>query len=265
MNYKERTKKILQERERVAKVSLSKKWYGMLIDTETLNDDKLIIEIGLVVVNNNLVKQEKYNVIVKEVWENKEMLLNPIQSPVLPNDKATTTNYALEKIALWEQRIEKGELQVKSIWEITKDLNNMIRKYDMKYFIAYNAGFDKQAITNTNKIFNVKYSKIEYLKIIDIWYLTNVITTTREYTKWCFKNNYLTDNGNPKTSAEIVYRWLSYQNGFIETHHAIDDMEIELEILQAIKTKTSLISGLKNMFCYYNLQQKKYYKKSKES
>ena len=56
---------------------------------------------------------------------------------------------------------------------------------------------------------------------------------SRNYLRYCAKRHFLTDSGNPKSSAEIVYRYLSSNDDFIEEHTALSDCEIEADILLA--------------------------------
>ena len=50
------------------------------------------------------------------------------------------------------------------------------------------------------------------------------------YKEWCYRNGYLTKNGRPKATAEILYRYISGQEDFIEEHTGLADVLIEKEI-----------------------------------
>ena len=50
-----------------------------------------------------------------------------------------------------------------------------------------------------------------------------------EYKKWCENHNYMT-NGRPRATAEILYRYMTGNNNFIESHTGLEDVLIEKEI-----------------------------------
>ena len=54
------------------------------------------------------------------------------------------------------------------------------------------------------------------------------MTTDRNF---CNKNCYLTKNGQLKFTAEILYRFISKNNDFTESHTGLEDVLIEKEIL----------------------------------
>ena len=47
-----------------------------------------------------------------------------------------------------------------------------------------------------------------------------------EYKKFCIKNGYLVNN-RPRLTAEILYRFISGNNDFVEKHCGLEDTEIE--------------------------------------
>jgi hypothetical protein len=58
-----------------------------------------------------------------------------------------------------------------------------------------------------------------------------VICTMPSYEKYCWEFGHLTKNGKPRATAEILYRFLSGDENFIESHTGLEDCEIEKEIL----------------------------------
>ena len=51
------------------------------------------------------------------------------------------------------------------------------------------------------------------------------------YKKFCLENGYMTKNNQCRFTAEILYRFISKNNGFIEEHKGLDDVLIEKEIM----------------------------------
>ena len=53
-----------------------------------------------------------------------------------------------------------------------------------------------------------------------------------DFGSFCYENDYLTKNGCRRYTAEIIYRWLSGKNEFIESHTGLEDVKIEKEIFK---------------------------------
>lgn len=111
---------------------------------------------------------------------------------------------------------------------------NLISEYGIKSVWAYNAQFDIATLDNSisfysNGWINKFFPSTVTLK--DIWARCSNITGTEKYVQYCFDNGYLSEKGNPQTKAEIVYRFLTQNNSFIESHTARSDAEIEAYIL----------------------------------
>ena len=59
-----------------------------------------------------------------------------------------------------------------------------------------------------------------------------VIANTKEYIDFCLTNNYMTNHAipRPRVTAEILWRFLSGDNNFQESHTGLEDVEIESKI-----------------------------------
>lgn len=84
--------------------------------------------------------------------------------------------------------------------------------------------------------------------LFDIWALAcEYIMDSDEYRDFAWDEGLLTDSGKYyKTSAEVAYRFISRNRDFEEAHTALDDAEIESEILASIirKDKKKLKMGI---------------------
>lgn len=84
--------------------------------------------------------------------------------------------------------------------------------------------------------------------LFDIWALAcEYIMDSDEYRDFAWEEGWITDSGKYyKTSAEVAYRFLSRNREFVEAHTALDDAEIESEILASIirKDKKKLKMGI---------------------
>lgn len=84
--------------------------------------------------------------------------------------------------------------------------------------------------------------------LFDIWALAcEYVMDSDEYRDYAWDEGWVTDSGKYyKTSAEVAYRFISRNREFVEAHTALDDAEIESEILASIirKDKKKLKMGI---------------------
>ena len=117
--------------------------------------------------------------------------------------------------------------------KIRQNIRRAIREYNCPV-IAYNVAFDYEALTNMAQDLG---KQSFFTKTTQIWDLQNIALYTLcnscLYTVFCDKNNFVTDKGNRKCSAEIVYRYITRNLDFEEAHTALADTEIEAEIFIA--------------------------------
>jgi hypothetical protein len=75
--------------------------------------------------------------------------------------------------------------------------------------------------------------------LFDIWGLScEQLLDNDDYRKFCVDNNLITNSGKYySTTAESTYKYLTQNTGFIESHTAIEDADIECEILAQIFSK----------------------------
>ena len=58
----------------------------------------------------------------------------------------------------------------------------------------------------------------------------DTIGKTKSYNNWCTTNGYVKKNGTPRFTAEILYKYISGDDDFIESHTGLADTLIEKEI-----------------------------------
>ena len=58
-----------------------------------------------------------------------------------------------------------------------------------------------------------------------------VIGKMPTYKYFCEENGYLTKNGRLRFTAEILYRFITRDNDFVESHTGLEDVLIEKEIM----------------------------------
>lgn len=201
----------------------NRKTYYLICDTETFGEIESPIpyNAAFAIIDKYGKIYEKKNLLIEENWENKEMM---------------ATAYYASKIPQYEEQLANGEIEEVSIRECFYILRELMNKYDANVFIAHNARFDVRAlnnlmkqISNGRKRFFLPYGT----KVWDTMLMAeDTICKQKMYGEFCEKNNYLTNHAVPRyrKTAEILYRYISGNNDFVEEHKAFEDIDIERQI-----------------------------------
>lgn len=205
-----------------------------------------------------------------KVYRRKSYLITEIFSvPSIFN-----TAYYASKRPLYIDKLKKKEITLTSWEQATAD---MVADMEGAVAVgAYNSMFDyKKAIAFTEDYITHLYSdnyaeweakqnnRIDYIAthpnrpstkdfdpdhfvfrgktydLFDIWGLScEQLLDNDDYRQFCVNNNLITNSGKYySTTAESTYRYLTRNTAFIESHTAIDDADIECEILAEIFKK----------------------------
>ena len=205
--------------------------YLIMGDTETCNTrmengkldmrDVLVYDFGFAVCDKQGRVYEKYSFIIKEIFFDMKDLMK--------------TSYYAEKLPQYYEEIGNGQRKVVSLYEARKILADVMKKYNTNIFVAHNARFDDNALKVTER-YTTK-SKYRYFlpfgtEVWDTMKMANdTICKQKTYKKFCEENGYLTKNGQVRKTAEILYRYITKNNNFTESHTGLEDVMIEKEIL----------------------------------
>lgn len=203
------------------KIDRRKKYY-IVFDTETANglDDPIVYDLGFAVVDRKGNVYEKHSLIIREVFYGMKDLMK--------------SAYYAKKIPMYYAQIANGERKVVSLYEARKIFVEVCEKYNINVAIAHNARFDYRATSKTQRY--VTKSKYRFFLPygIELWdtmkMANDTICKQWTYKEWCYKHNYLTKNGRVRKTAEILYRYISGDNKFKESHTGLEDVMIEKEI-----------------------------------
>ena len=196
--------------------------YFLTIDTETANnmDNPFVFDIGGAIHDKQGNVMETFSFIVKEVFYG------------MPDLMAEC--FYQSKLPMYRTQIEQGFRQVKSWYEIRTHIHKLCDKYSVKAIIAHNMRFDYRS-TNTTQRY-LTYSKYRYFfpKDIPLWdtlsMARDTIVKQKTYIRFCENNGYCTKNGKPRATAEILYRYITNDVDFTESHTGLEDVLIEKEI-----------------------------------
>ena len=199
----------------------------LVLDTETTGDFScpLIYDFAYIIKDKNFNEQVRRNWLVKEIWETEFFMKSA---------------FYYSKKGIYEEMVKNGEIEILPFKDIIKIFVKDIQKYKVKTVSAYNLAFDDRAIIKTLKICASEMLEnlqktVENKNLLCIWNLScDSFMQTEEYKNFCKENNYISECGNYKTSAEIAKKFISKDIDFIESHTALSDVEIEFEILEYI-------------------------------
>ena len=205
--------------------------YLIMGDTETCNTrmengkldmrDVLVYDFGFAVCDKQGRVYEKHSFIIKEIFFGMKDLMK--------------TSYYADKLPQYYEEIRNGKRKVVSLYEARQILANVMKKYETNIFVAHNARFDDNALKVTER-YTTK-SKYRYFLPFgtEVWdtmkMASDTICKQKTYKKFCEENGYLTKNGQVRKTAEILYRYITKNNDFTESHTGLEDVMIEKEIL----------------------------------
>lgn len=202
----------------------------LIIDTETTNtlvdeDNKLdissglVYDVGLAIINEKGEIFEEHSLINADVFFNREIM---------------ATAYYADKIPTYWEQIKNGSRKISNTYKINRLIKELIKTYEVEAVIAHNAHFDITVLNTTLRY--ITKSKYRYFfpygtEIYDTLKMARqTLGKADTYKKYCAENNYLTKKGQPKLTAEIIYRFLKNEPAFEESHTGLEDVKIEKEI-----------------------------------
>ena len=199
-----------------------RKNYYIVFDTETTNglDDPIVYDLGFAVIDKKGNVYETHSLIIREVFYGMSGLMN--------------TAYYANKLPNYHEEIAKGERKVVSLFEARKIFNEVAKKYNVKACVAHNARFDYRSTAKTQRYLTKSKYRFFLPYGIELWdtmkMANDTICKQVHYKEWCYLNGYLTKNGRVRKTAEILYRYISGENNFKESHTGLEDVMIEKEI-----------------------------------
>ena len=199
-----------------------RKNYYLTVDTETANglDDPIVYDIGGCVHDKKGNVMETFSFIIYEVFYGMKDLMQ--------------SAYYADKIPKYQEQIDKGERKVVTYRTAKRYINELCKKYDVKAIIAHNARFDYRSTTKTQRYLTKSKYRFFLPYGIEIWdtmkMANDTICKQWSYKEWAYTHGYITKNGRVRKTAEILYKYISGDNNFKESHTGLEDVMIEKEI-----------------------------------
>ena len=196
--------------------------YYLTIDTETANglDDAMMYDLGGCVHDKQGNVYETFSFIIYDIFCADRALFN--------------TAYYAEKRPMYEQQIAAGQRKIVSIYTARSHVADLCKKYNVKAIIAHNARFDYRSTNYTLRYVTKSKSRFFLPYGIPMWdtlkMAQDTICKQKTYIRFCERNGYLKQNGTVRATAEILYKYISNNNDFVEDHTGLEDVLIEKEI-----------------------------------
>lgn len=166
---------------------------------------------------------------------------------VILDNEMMSTAYYIEKLPQYWEEIKKGERLLRRFKTVKIILADVCKQYDIKVVVAHNARFDYRSLNLTQRY--ITSSKYRYffpygIKIWDTLKMSKeVLKENKEYSQFCADNGYITKNKQKRFTAEILYRFITGDNEFIEKHKGLDDVLIEKDIFAYCLNENPKING----------------------
>lgn len=193
----------------------------IVIDTETTNslDDPITYDIGFVVMDTTGQVYEKKSYVVADIFLDEELMASA---------------FFKEKIPQYWEEIKAGKRELRRFDTIRRIFSQIVNKYDVKIISAHNARFDYRALNLTQRFITSSKWRYFFPYGVEIWDTLKMARATlkhdAQFDQFCYDNEYLTQNMRKRFNAETLYRFITNDVSFIESHTGLEDVEIEKEI-----------------------------------
>ena len=146
--------------------------------------------------------------------------------------------YYAEKMPQYLEDMRMGNHKIVNTWQMYRIFHELCQKYDISAVVAHNAYFDVNALNATMR-YQTK-SRCRWflpwdMEVIDTLKLArNTFGKDPQYVTWCEENGYMTKHQTPRPrlTAEILYRYITQDQTFEESHTGLRDVTIEREIFR---------------------------------
>ena len=194
----------------------------IVLDTETTNslDDPIVYDVGFAVVDGNGKIFEKHSYVVADVFLDCDLM---------------SYAYFAEKIPQYWEDIKSGRRKLRRFSTIYFILRDVCEQYGVKKIFAHNARFDYLSLTTTQRY--LTGSKYRFflpwgVEVCDTLKMSReVLKNNADYRSFCEKNGFVFGNNQLRFTAEVIYRFLTGDVDFEESHTGLEDVLIEKEIL----------------------------------
>lgn len=193
----------------------------LIIDTETTNsiDDPLAYDVGFAVIDEAGHVYESHSYVVAEIFLDEGLMAEAFFADKIPQ--------------YWED-IKSGKRELRKLNTIRLRMRDCMKRWDIDTVIAHNMRFDYRSTNLTQRYLTGSKYRYFFPFGVQVWdtlkMARSVFKNDEAYGEFCYENEYLTKRGQRRYTAEILYRYLTNNNDFVESHTGLEDVMIEKEI-----------------------------------
>jgi len=206
----------------------------IVVDTETTNsiDDPICYDIGFAVIDKFGKVYDQYSYVVAEVFLDEFLM---------------SSAYFIEKIPQYWEEIKAGTRKLAKFSTIRFKFAEVCKKFNVKKVCAHNARFDYRSLNLTQRFLTSSKYRYFFPFGIEIWdtlkMSREVLKNNEDYDNFCYENDFLTARLCKRFTAEIIFRFITENLNFEESHTGLEDVLIEKEIFSYCLEKNPEIDG----------------------
>ena len=193
----------------------------LIVDTETFNgfDEPIVYDIGFAVIDRTGQVYAKYSFVVHDTF--------------IGMAEQLATAYYANKFPQYHADLRAGRRKLATWAQIIQIVDALLEKWDISDVVAHNANFDCRATNHTSRLL---HDNSFFKRRVEWWDTLQMAASTickqKSYIRFCEENGYMTRNKvpRPQMKAEVIYRYITGNNTFIESHTGLEDCMIEKEI-----------------------------------
>ena len=208
----------------------------LMLDSETTNDIEtpLCYDLGFSVIDlDNGKAIEKHSYVVADIFCDNDLMASAFFGDKIPQ--------------YWAD-IKSGKRMLRKWSTIRAIVREVMAQYGIDTVVAHNARFDYSSTATTQRYLTC--SKWRYFFpygtkfVCTLKMSRQVFGKDEDYISFCENNGFTTKHNKPKLTAEIIYRYLTNDIEFVESHTGLEDVEIEMAILLACLERNPTVDGL---------------------
>lgn len=191
----------------------------MVFDCETTNnmDDPFCYDTGWCIINDEGETLKTRSYVVDEVFNDEPEMME--------------VAYFAEKIPQYKADIANGSRIVKPYEFIRRQVAKDCRDFNVQAIIAHNMRFDYKATARTQRWLTSSKSRYFFPYGIPLWdslkMARRTFGKTEEYKTFCRENDFTYGNNQCRFTAEVLYKYLTGNLDFEESHTGLEDTLIE--------------------------------------
>lgn len=143
--------------------------------------------------------------------------------------------YYAKKIPQYIEDIRNGQRIMASTYEIRQTMLADMETYGITEVCAHNARFDMNALNIIQRYTTKSAFRYWFPYGTEVWdtmrMAREVIHKMPTYRQFCEEHDLLTANGRLSATAENLYRFITHNPDFEESHTGLEDVKIEREIM----------------------------------